>query len=474
MSQPKHQLHFFYDYVFPNFILPNALNREMAMINYIHTQYVGGANTDAFLERDLGRNDSLIRQIFGEHMGHWPNSIRHNGSHLRYECFQEVVDIVEESVYLGKQRRQRYIYPIKISPHINDFLGLAHAGRKIIDEHFWKNISEEVLHDVRAGTAVIFLDWAQENHLTPTQLQQLNNSVAAGDLPKEGVVFAHNGFNLEEEYDRIIPKEQQRLTIKNWPFLMYHNSWHWAHHPEFRFGMDEFLASKNQLRDNYFLFRIRRCRSYRIAVLYRMASDGLLQLGDWSMLDTSLPEWNGLAMANDYQLGYNEQIVAELYKTFPHKLKSEPFADFNNRSGWGDTDSTHSLTSYFDITTETYMEGNYKSFTEKVCKPLMTFQPFVLFSFHGALAMLRELGFKTFNGFIDESYDTEPDHIKRTAMAYKEIKRLCSMSRQQLHDWYWSMEEILIHNHKHFLDFYKKDQYNLDLIKYLESRIADV
>ena len=32
----------------------------------------------------------------------------------------------------------------------------------------------------------------------------------------------------------------------------------------------------------------------------------------------------------------------------------------------------------------------------------------------------------------------------------KEILRLNNMSMEQLHDWYWSMEEILIHNYNHY------------------------
>jgi hypothetical protein len=206
-----------------------------------------------------------------------------------------------------------------------------------------------------------------------------------------------------------------------------------------------------------------------------MASDNILYTGDWSMLDDGMSMNNGYQMTNEYySLGFNEQAIQHLHTQFPHKLKSEPDAHFHNISGWGDETSVHSLTSYFDITTETYMEGDYKSFTEKVCKPLMNFQPFVFIGFKGGLALLRELGFKTFNGFIDESYDSEPDHVKRLSMAYEEIKKLCGMPKQQIHDWYWKMEDILVHNHNTFMNFHKTDRYNLDLIQYLEKRISDV
>ena len=472
--QDKYKLYFYYDYVFPNFILPNGLNKEMAIINYIHSQYNNNGAGDAFLERDIDSPASMIRQIFGEHLGHWPNSIRHGGPHFKYDCYRDLIDIVEDSVYVGKHRHKRYIYPIKITPHINDFLGLSVNGQKIIGEYFWKNISEQVLTDIRSGEAILLLDWAQENHLTYSQLSRLNDIIEAAYLPAENVIFVHNGFNIKEEYERMFTPEQRKLTVLNWPFLLFHNSWYWDHNRNFILSVEQFKNSRHQKRDNHFLFRIRRSRSYRIALLYKLATDNLLQYGDWSMLDEGLVDWKGINMADSYSLGYNIDTVKQLHTQLPHKLKSEPGSNFYNVSGWGDITSAHSLTSYFDITTETYMEGDYKALTEKVCKPLMNFQPFIFVGFKGALALLRDLGFKTFSGFIDESYDSEPDHVKRLSMVYAEIEKLCKMSKDDIHDWYWRMEDILLHNHETFLNYHKNDKHNRELIRYLENKIQDV
>ena len=45
------------------------------------------------------------------------------------------------------------------------------------------------------------------------------------------------------------------------------------------------------------------------------------------------------------------------------------------------------------------------------------------------------MGFKTFDGFIDESYDDEPDESKRIHMIYSEITRLCAMSKEEIQHW---------------------------------------
>lgn len=118
-----------------------------------------------------------------------------------------------------------------------------------------------------------------------------------------------------------------------------------------------------------------------------------------------------------------------------------------------------------------FVNKEYKSLTEKVFKPIANFQPFFFIAYPGALALLQSLGFKTFHPFIDESYDNEPSEATRMNMIVKEINRLCSMSKEQIHEWFWQMEDILIHNHNHILEIYKHEPKGPELIKYLHDRV---
>ncbi len=72
---------------------------------------------------------------------------------------------------------------------------------------------------------------------------------------------------------------------------------------------------------------------------------------------------------------------------------------------------------------------------------------------------MKEFGFKTFSPFIDESYDTELDYFVRRDKIQQEILRLCSMSIEELDDWYWNMKNILIHNFNR-LKTYGKEENN--------------
>lgn len=464
-------LPFFYDFVFPNYVLPNALNPQLAIINYIHNLHVGGATTDALFEKDIDNPNNVNRYVFGDSMGRWPQSLRHNGTHLRYPCYRELVDINEESVFLGKQKKDKYFYPIKSGPHFDEFLGNTHAGSKLNGEHFWRYISREVLDDLKKNNAIIFLDWAHENFVSKSQFDILHEQLRFSEIPNRSIMFAFNSFNAKDIYENWYSPEERKLDILNWPFLLFHNSYHYLSQPEKRMDVATFQSTRNTLRAHHGIFKIRRGRPYRIALLYRLCTDNLLYKMDYSMLD-NISFHHTMRLANSFPYEYNEERVSELHKQFPVNLKTEASKTFLDISGWGDNTPEPSKNAYFDITCETYMDNDgYKSLTEKVSKPLVHFNPFFFVGFQGALALLRELGFRTFSPYIDESYDDEPNQVKRLDMIYAEVKRLLSMSQEEIHNWYWSMEDILIHNHNHYLNFCKTDEYTKRMLTYMNFRI---
>jgi hypothetical protein len=126
---------------------------------------------------------------------------------------------------------------------------------------------------------------------------------------------------------------------------------------------------------------------------------------------------------------------------------------------------SRSYNSYFNIVTPTIffndvdIDKNHIFFEEKFWKPFIIFQPFLIIGSPYTLQTLKEFGFKTFSPFIDESYDTELDYFIRRDKIQQEILRLCSMSIEELDDWYWNMKNILIHNFNR-LKTYGKEENN--------------
>jgi len=123
------------------------------------------------------------------------------------------------------------------------------------------------------------------------------------------------------------------------------------------------------------------------------------------------------------------------------------------------TDSVYKvyLDSYLNITTETWIDNDQIFCTEKIFKPLGNYQPFIVIGSPFMLRTLRENGYKTFSGYIDESYDEVEDYNERIKIIYSEILRISKFSNEEIHEWYWNMENILIFNANHYLNFMKSN-----------------
>lgn len=467
---PHYNLPFLYDYVFPNIILPNGSPIEMGIVNYISTQFNNKFRNETLLELNHESGVNPFNLIFGDHLGAMPSSLRMDGSYLRRPCFKHMVNIIEDSVYFGKRKYGKYIYPIKVTLHFERFTGFDRDGYKQNGEFFWKHISEEVMCDLRARKAFIFLDWANENFIEKRQYTELHLALKRSGIPREQIILSINSFNGQEIYESWFDEKDRGIEVRNLPFLLANISWFFAENPTLRVSEAEFMVSRHRIRPHHFLFPNRRARPHRLAMLIQMAANGLLDKGDWSLLDPVRLD-NAIYEAR-HIFDIDSNNVQYLAGQFPHNLKDEEGKTFESDSGWSHTTSYKPfLNSYFYIASETFMQGEYKSLTEKVFKPIANLQPFLFMAFPGALAELHKLGFKTFHPLINESYDTEQDYHTRVHMIYKEIERLCSMPIEYLHNWYWEMEEILKHNRSNLFNIYRGEQNSLKFIEHLADKI---
>jgi hypothetical protein len=83
--------------------------------------------------------------------------------------------------------------------------------------------------------------------------------------------------------------------------------------------------------------------------------------------------------------------------------------------------------------------------SEKTFKPIACQQPFIILGSKNILKNLKEMGYKTFHPYIDESYDELPTWERMQAIT-KELVRLNAMSDQERLEWFKNLEPIIKHN----------------------------
>jgi len=88
--------------------------------------------------------------------------------------------------------------------------------------------------------------------------------------------------------------------------------------------------------------------------------------------------------------------------------------------------------------------------TEKILRPIACGQPFILAATQGSLAYLRDYGFKTFDGLIDETYDTIQDPLDRLKAIVAEMHRIAKLPDKEKTKLYSDLQAIAQQNKQLF------------------------
>lgn len=102
------------------------------------------------------------------------------------------------------------------------------------------------------------------------------------------------------------------------------------------------------------------------------------------------------------------------------------------------------------IVAETLFDTEKIYLTEKIFKPMVMSQPFILFGPPGSLQYLQNYGFKTFSDCWDESYDLEKDSTQRMAKLLALIDQHASMPLEEFKQLYEKTLPIIEHNRQRF------------------------
>lgn len=112
--------------------------------------------------------------------------------------------------------------------------------------------------------------------------------------------------------------------------------------------------------------------------------------------------------------------------------------------------------SFLHVITETVYHYPTTYLSEKPIKPITCKRPFVVLGPLGSLAALRQLGFKTFGDFWDESYDTIVDPEKRLVAVVDVIEWVCDHTIAELQRLCTAMTDVLNYNFVFYVNHFQK------------------
>jgi hypothetical protein len=201
-------------------------------------------------------------------------------------------------------------------------------------------------------------------------------------------------------------------------------------------------------------------RSYRIYFISQLIAYGLKDQGliSFNVTDSIFDTWQDEVADSNTKLSVNARLYAEQYLTNINKLvidfpqvhgsasagipRTIDRIDYNN--------DAPNYESFWHVVTETVFYYNKLHLTEKIFKPIVSKQPFMLLAAPGNLAYLKSYGFKTFDSVIDESYDSIVDNDARTEAVVNQLHWYCNLTPGEKTDVIKQLEPIIQHNFNHF------------------------
>lgn len=212
-------------------------------------------------------------------------------------------------------------------------------------------------------------------------------------------------------------------------------------------------------------------RAGRISLVALLLNRNLTDLGYVSLVSERVKEETDLYITDPVMINKFPKTHELIYQTMIEHIDKFPmlqtfgleYYDAKLRNSprdhvVSDEDIDLYNTSYFSVISETShvaFEGTDPKyalfhdcyhFNEKTYRTMACKHPFILGHRPYALKALRDVGFKTFDPFIDESYDLIEDDEDRIIAMINEVERLCLFSDEQWIEWQHNIMPIVEHN----------------------------
>jgi len=224
-------------------------------------------------------------------------------------------------------------------------------------------------------------------------------------------------------------------------------------------------------------------RSYRIYFISQLAKHNLLDKGLVSFgVSNDGQHWRDELERNDHSK-LSDHARQEIWNTLPD-LPERLIIDNEYCLGNASSRVPYSIdnindikninyNAFWHIVTETVFYYDKLHLTEKIFKPIVSKQPFMLIGAPGNLEYLRSYGFKTFDSVIDESYDTIQDNDDRIDAVVKQLNWYCNLSDSDKLDVMKKLEPIIEYNFHHFYGEFKNVIVN-ELITNCENLFTEI
>ena len=192
---------------------------------------------------------------------------------------------------------------------------------------------------------------------------------------------------------------------------------------------------------------IKEDRSYRIYLVSLLKEYDLLDKGFVSFgVTDAISDWRDEISDPKTRLSEQQKDSIERNLTDITRLTIDNASVLGSASA----DIPREQDAFWHVVTETVFYHSKMHLTEKIFKPIVNKQPFMLLAAPDNLAYLKSYGFKTFDSVIDEDYDICQDNQERINKVVSQLHWYANLSPSDKTDVQEHLKPIIEHNFNHF------------------------
>ena len=370
----------------------------------------------------------------------------------------------EFNIFSANQEVEEYIIASCVNHSPDDWTG--HDPRV---KSFFNYLNDKYLRDLRAGKAYLMLDQSLEGYQTPWLWDWFHKECQEWDISPTRIIYVTGNMIADTVYEKWCDDNNLNVRMKVIPYAHFEldmGMTTWGRNketslnklPSFQDNLIYKLENPDKLKTYACLNK--RIRIHRVWFYNYLYRSGLLDKGLVSMNEFHKHwyNWEG----KDFEQGELDECSRVLpllvYETpnnvlddniyinrFPEQVVKDTFFTVVSEAHCGDLDQTMFL-------------------SEKTFKVIGCRHPFLIMGNKDSMAMMRKIGYKTFNGFIDEGFDTLPTH-ERLQYIIESIRKVDKIEDKI--EWYKSIEETIEFNYNVLIDkLYRYPDAYIDMKNY--------
>ena len=345
----------------------------------------------------------------------------------------------------NRPKDKKYIVPV----------GVGHSPGDWAKEQLFDAVMP-FAEDMRQGLAFLMIDQSHEGHHATWLFQWFHNICEMYKLPVSQIIYVTGDLTVSEKYAEWSRKRGYKKKIMTIPYVHFEQFIFQQMEDFGTVSFDEHVDYKlNNLNSvNTYNCLQKRPRGHRIYLYDKLEQEGLLEHGINSMNAIDLEAtYINMPVERRIELNVNLPLLPINFKDDNSVFSSDDCGHYI-----GQLNTPIMLQSFLTVVSEASYFSNTCFISEKTFKPIAAQHPFIIFGNPRILKKLRNMGYRTFNGLIDEQYDLEDDLFERIDRISHELKQLSLQSPENQLKWFLETREICEHNYQVFIDNCTKHQ----------------